>query len=275
MSDRKPIPEKFRSNFHVHTYISPCCGDHEGCRPENLLRIAEGYGLHELGFCDHVFIPRPGMKESYGASEQEFLFVRNQVRMLEYSATRPLLGWEVDVFGKNSYSLHEKYLEYLDYATLSCHFYPEEQERVAFQSHDTAAARILNRYMIAATTGFADIIAHPFYLHKQWFPDANAIHERISQKNLEEFMCAARENGIALEFSPVLFRADYWNVQNAYRIYDTARSMGVKLAPGSDAHTAGAVANHLTTAFVLEDLRLDDSNFVCYDELKHAGRRAI
>lgn len=269
------MPEKFRSNFHVHTYISPCCGDREGCTPENLLRVAEGYGLREVGFCDHIFVPRPTMKEGYGASENEFLLLRSQVRMIEGGRIRPLLGWEVDVFGKGLYSIHEKYLEYLDFVTLACHFYPDEPERVASMSPDKAAGRILNRYMIAATTEFADIIAHPFHLHKQWFSDADSIMDRISQNNLEEFMCAVKENGLALEFSPVLFRADFWSVQNAYRIYETARSMGARLAPGSDAHTPSAVAAHLMTVFAVEELRLDDSHFVVYDELRHAGRRKI
>jgi len=275
MAEGYRLPQKLRSNFHVHTRYSPCCTDKENCRPELLLRAGEAVGLTEMGFTDHFFVPREGLSAIYGASEMEFLLLRNEVRSLESEKVRALLSWEVDVYGPKLYSFHEKYLEELDYVLVACHFYPTEPERLVGHSPDWTAARVMKRMMLAATAPFADIVAHPFLMQKSWYPDVDRIFNRVTQNQLEEFLHAVRENGVALEFSPVMFRPDLWNVENAYRIYQTAVVMDVPMAIGSDSHRLAEVPAALSTVFIMEKLGLSDSRLVCFGELKSArGRRS-
>jgi histidinol phosphatase-like PHP family hydrolase len=255
--------EAGRSDFHVHTSLSPDAG--RDCSLENLTAVAAGLGLRELGLTDHV--QANGEREP-GQSWQctDLAAFAGRCRRIRGEAwpLRLLSGWEVDYYDGGRYSfVPDEHLELLDYVLLAHHDF-----RHIAADTPAAICRYLSRITMAmAVEPHADIIAHPFY----FAPPAER-HGRIlallSDQELAEVFLAAKENGKAAEITPYQFSADLRGVDQMKRVYAVAKQTGVKFTLDSDAHRLWDVAEGLRCLHVLTELGFTGEDFVDFEGLR-------
>ena len=141
------------------------------------------------------------------------------------------VSWEVDYFDGGTYSFDPReHLDGLDYVLLGYHYY----DHVKGESPQALADHFVRINMEMAQEPYADIIAHPFYVHR---PPENhgAVLRRISDAQFVEVFEAMRENGKAAEITAYQFSADYRDVEQSKRMYAIAKQTGVKFTLDSDA----------------------------------------
>ena len=246
-----------RSDFHIHT----CASDGaEDCTPANIVAVARGLGLRELGFTDHAYAcgaNAPGASHADGLYLQDYFAACQQVREID-SPLALYVSWEVDYFDGGAYSFDpDTHLVDLDYVLLAHHAYGHVQGA----SPAALADYFVRISMEMAQEPYANIIAHPFYVAR---PAENhgAVLSRISNARFREVFHAMRENGKAAEITAYQFSADYRDVEQARRMYSVARETGVKFVLDSDAHSLTEVGDGLRCIHVLRELGFVDGDFV-------------
>jgi histidinol phosphatase-like PHP family hydrolase len=248
-----------RSDFHLHTCASDAAAE---CTPANIVAVARGLGMTQLGFTDHAYAcgaNAPGASHTDGKYLQDYLRVCDQIRSID-SPLELYVSWEVDYFDGGFYSFDpDSHLDDLDYVLLAHHAWRHMQGR----SPEELAAYLLRIYLEMAQEPYAHIIAHPFYVPR---PPENhgAVLSRITDAQFREIFQAMRENGKAAEITTYQFSADYRDVEQARRMYSAARETGVKFVLDSDAHSLAEVGDGLRCVHVLRSLGFTDRDFVDY-----------
>jgi histidinol phosphatase-like PHP family hydrolase len=252
-----------RSDFHVHTNLSPDAG--RDCTLESLARVAAGLGLREVGLTDHV--QANGEREP-GQSWQctDLAAFEHRCRRIREGAwpVRLLSGWEVDYYDGGRYSfVPDTHLALLDYVLLAHHAFGHMTGEAP-----AAIARYLLRITMAmAVEPYADVIAHPFYFAPP--PDRHGqILSCLSDRELAEAFQAMKEHGKAAEITSYQFSADLRGVEQMKRVYSVARQTGVKFTLDSDAHRLWDLAEGLRCLYVLSELGFADDDFVDYAALR-------
>lgn len=257
-----------RSDLHIHTCASDAAED---CTPANIVAVAQGLGLRELGFTDHAYAcgaNAPGASHANGLYLQAYFSTCEQIRQID-SPLDLYVSWEVDYFDGATYSFDpDRHLDALDYVLLGHH----ACGHVKGDSPAAQADYFVRIYMEMAQEPYANIIAHPFYVPRP--PESHgAVLSRISDAQFREVFHAIRENGKATEITAYQFSADYRDVEQSRRMYSAARETGVKFVLDSDAHSLTEVGDGLRCIHVLRELGFTDDDFVDYAGLLGLRRR--
>jgi histidinol phosphatase-like PHP family hydrolase len=245
-----------RCDFHIHTNVSP--DGAKNCTLSNIIAVAEGFGMREIGLTDHVM----AMSGTDTAPHKALCDAIHAVQ----SRVKAYAGWEVDYFDGGKYSFDpERHLSYLDYVLLAHH----DMRHMLGESPEANAKYLLRITMEMAREPYAHIIAHPFYYPPSAERNAPserhaAILSRISDAQYAEVFHAIRENGKAAEITSYQFNADLRAVDEMKRMYAAALSTGVKFTLDSDAHSLWDMAEGLRCSYVLAELGFTDDDFVDY-----------
>lgn len=250
MPVRPPLLQAGRCDYHIHTNVSPDRA--KNCTLSNIIAVAEGFGMREIGLTDHVMAVGGADTAPHKALCDAIHAVRSRVKVYA--------GWEVDYFDGGKYSFDPtRHLEYLDYVLLAHH----DVRHMLSESPQANAKHLLRMTMEMAREPYANIIAHPFYYPPPAERNA-AILSHISDSQYAEVFHAIRENGKAAEITSYQFNAELRAVDEMKRMYAAARATGVKFTLDSDAHSLWDMTEGLRCSYVLAELGFTDDDFVDY-----------
>ncbi len=196
-----------RGDFHVHTKWSD---GHDSI--EDMVRAAKALGYKYIAITDHSI----GRGIAKGLNEERLRQQIEEIRRLNESMSdfSILTGIEVDIRADGTIDLPDELLAELDVVIAAIH-------SAMTQSEEQITRRILN----AIENPHVDIIAHP---------TCRLIGEREpAAVDMEAVFKAAARYNKALEINAMPDRLDLKDT-HIYR----ARELGVKLAIGTDAHSA-------------------------------------
>lgn len=154
----------FKSNYHTHTKR---CGHAYG-EDEDYVLEALGYGIHDLGFSDHVILPgfsEPGMRGDYSLFNDYVNSIRSLQR--KYKDQMNLyLGFEAESFPQ-FFPYYKEILDngLIDYLILGNHMAMGNDNKIHtwFVKINTAEELYLYKDLAvqALSTGMFSIFAHP------------------------------------------------------------------------------------------------------------------
>lgn len=234
-------------DFHVHTIHSNC--GKAGMTPSAVGRLFESNGYHAIGFTDHydpVLTP-----EKIRQIKEEL--VEANLNLDIYLGTEAcvyLPDWPVR-------ELREFSSRHLDFCIMSPSHRPSSSEAPRFSKLpiDVQARRVLDSFIEAVRTNFADVIAHPFAYGKTQIPHLDEVLSRIDDANLKWALELARDNGIAMEFSP---RVLGLNDSFVSRFVGLCKEVGNKFSIGGDAHSPGSIGNDKLVLPLLRRFRIGE-----------------
>jgi len=238
--------------MHIHTRLSECA-QKEGepdMTVQSIARAAEEAGYETIGLCDHVH----KFTETARLHGQ-----RREVADVE-SDLEILVGCEADVLSPVELAIDEEFAESLDFVALAFSHYHIPWVEIPLSTDPRIVARhYLEMFAKAVSTPFADVVVHPFYTPASVLGNFRVIMSKIDEGRLRELLCVARENEIAMEFGPKAFRERVSGGLD--RFFIMCKEIGVKLCPGSDAHTLGRIGRLASVARHAKRLKLDASHF--------------
>ena len=216
------MPRLYRTDFHVHTYLSDC-GSPEA-RPKAMLRAAREAGLEAIGFSDHIIFPAD-------LARPETL--RSQLPR-QAGDLRVYVGCEADVTSPTEIAIDAAFAHTLDFVLMAAsHLYvPGTNHPIRGMDAQTMAAYIVSGMNLAVDSGLADVIVHPFCVPMGLYDFATlvAVADPDAISRLGENAARA---GVAIEYNPRLLR--HWP-DAAKWLFGRLLETGVKLAVTSDAH---------------------------------------
>ncbi len=199
-------------DFHVHTMYSDGVGTVAA-----MVEAAEARGLEAIALTDH------GPELSVGTPREKLTPMLQDIKLAQEDAGIPVLaGIEANVVDEGgTIDVDEEFIGKLDILLMGIHRLGEARDPVEFaRDYLGRATRAIERHKI-------DVLAHPFYFHRDLVP-------HLLPEDLENFVRLAAGRGAATE------------VNMKYRVpgkefLRLCLREGVKLSIGTDAHTAGEV----------------------------------
>jgi histidinol-phosphatase (PHP family) len=255
------------ADYHMHT---PLCRHATGM-PEEYARRALEAGVEEIGFSDHTPMPPPYDPEWRMTSEEypRYLEMVETCRRA-FPGLSIKLGLEADYhpgtedFVRGVIARHP-----LDYVIGSVHFigdwgFDNAANAARFEERDLFAV-YEDYYLLVeglARTRMFDILGHPDVIKKFGHRPARDT-EALERRALE----AVAEAGMALDVNTSGLRRPAKEIYPSLRMLKAARSMGVGITFGSDAHEPGRVGDAFAEAVAL-------ARAAGYGEFRrYAGRR--
>jgi len=219
-------------DFHVHT-IHSNCGKAE-MYPSHVARIFESMGYIAIGFTDHY---DPLLTPEKIRQTQEELDETD----IEMSV---FLGTEACVFLPDwpRWKLRSFVRRHLDFCILSPSHRPTSSDGAAFSRMplEVQSQRILDAFIEAVEADFADVVAHPFAYATSQIAHRDEVLDGMDDYDLTWALETARENEIAMEFSP---RVLGLNERFLARFYSLCKDIGVRFSVGGDAHSPNSIGN--------------------------------
>lgn len=195
-----------KGDLHVHSKFSDGTMD-----LKELLKEAERYNWEYIGVCDHS----QSAKYARGLNPKRLMEKVREIREANKSSNGPklLAGAEVDILPDGSLDYPDELLKELDLVIAAIHSWKKDED-------------VTPRILKAMENPYVHIIAHP---------TGRLISSREGYKvDLDVIIEKARETGTALEINAYYDRLDLNDVN-----VRKAKSSGVKLAIGTDAHNLG------------------------------------
>jgi len=216
----------FPYNLHIHSHKSRCARDNMTL--DAILTKASSVGFELIGISDHIH---------FKSDSTDFLFeTRTELEKLKTKFALPvLLGCETTQLSPTEISLSNEVASQLDYVIVSSnHYHISQVERPVKNTLEAYIDHQLEMIEGAISYEFTNIIAHPFYLRLN--PDSIEYQEyeaKFDLKKLKTVLKLAAHKKVAFEVNPVYFML-YTRLYPAF--IQMAQELGVKLAPGTDAH---------------------------------------
>ncbi len=204
------MPAKF--DFHVHTMYSDGVGTAAA-----MAEAAEARRLEAVAITDH------GPELSVGTPREKLTPMLRDIRLAQEDAGIPVLaGIEANVVDEGgTIDIDDELIGKLDILMIGIHRLGRARDSVGLaRDYLVRAAHAIERHKI-------DVLAHPFYFHRDLAP-------HLLPGDLENFVRLAAERGAAMEVNMK------YRVPNDEFLRLCLRE-GVKLSIGTDAHTAGEV----------------------------------
>ncbi|MCK4405500.1 MAG: PHP domain-containing protein [Hadesarchaea archaeon] len=204
------MPAKF--DFHVHTMYSDGVGTAAA-----MAEAAEARGLEAVALTDH------GPELSVGTPREKLTPMLQDIRLAQEDAGIPVLaGIEANVVDEGgTIDVDDEFIGKLDILMIGIHKLGKVRDSVELaRDYLGRATHAIERHKI-------DVLAHPFYFHRDLAP-------HLLPEDLENFVRLAAGRGAAME------------VNMKYRVpgeefLRLCLHEGVKLSIGTDAHTTGEV----------------------------------
>ncbi len=199
-------------DFHVHTMYSDGVGTAAA-----MVEAAEARGLEAIALTDH------GPELSVGTPREKLTPMLQDIKLAQEDAGIPVLaGIEANVVDEGgTIDVDEEFIGKLDILLMGIHRLGEARDPVEFaRDYLGRATRAIERHKI-------DVLAHPFYFHRDLVP-------HLLLEDLENFVRLAAGRGAAMEVNMKYMGPDEEFLRLCLR-------EGVKLSIGTDAHTAGEV----------------------------------
>jgi histidinol-phosphatase (PHP family) len=239
------------ADYHMHT---PLCRHATG-EPEEYARRAVERGVEEIGFSDHTPMP-PSYDPDWRMRLDQY---DDYIRMVERcrAAVPGLsikLGLEADFHPGTEGFVRDVIARHpLDYVIGSVHFigdwgFDNPEHAARFGERDLLAIYAEYYDLVArlARTRMFDILGHPDVIKKFGHRPAGD-YAPLERKALE----AVADAGMALDVNTSgLFRPAK-EIYPSLRMLKTARSMGIDVTFGSDAHDPGRVGDRFEDAVAL------------------------
>ncbi len=243
-------------DFHVHTIHSNC--GKPGMTVENALRRFSELGFRQVGFTDHY----------------DPTLTTEKVRQTrdEIEETNPGLdvyvGSEVSVYlpGWPRAKLKRDRRQILDFCILSPSHHPNSKEAATFSRMpiEVQAAKVMDSFIEAVSTEFADVIAHPFAYEVNQIRKRDAVLREVDKGDLDWALELARRNSIAIEFSP---RVLYLPHDFLLDFYHRCKRSRVMFSIGSDAHTLDAIGRQRGLFSLIREIGVTDQEIWTPDRL--------
>lgn len=262
-------------DIHCHTHFSVCGKD--SATIESYVRSATQLGLKTIGIADHMWDAKipffDDMRRSLFAQDGNFVTdwykvqdmphckqVLREIAQTDTGDIRFLFGGEVEYCPGIGLALTEEEAANMDFIVVPNSHTHHLMHKELYYPYEKHAKYMLNATMEICTSALKDYIttlAHPFDAVCCPHP-VEYIIDTITDEQLQEAFCAAREANIAAEINTSCFlgKTDE-QIRNSYmlRILTQAKKAGCKFTFGSDSHEDGGqlklvdiglqVANHL------------------------------
>ncbi len=238
-------------DYHMHT---PLC-KHAAGEPEEYARRAIERGIDEIGFSDHTPMPT-SYDPDWRMSLDEYPRYVDMIRRCQKSVPQLTikLGLEADFHpGTEDYVRDVIARHPLDYVIGSVHFLgdwgfdnPEHAHRFDEQDVFAVYAQYYDLVIGLARTGMFDILGHPDVI-KKFGHRPSRDYEGLERKALE----AVAEAGLALDVNTSGLRRPAREIYPSLRMLKTARSLGIGITFGSDAHDPKQVGEGFAEAVAL------------------------
>ena len=199
-------------DFHVHTMYSDGVGTAAA-----MVEAAEARGLEAIALTDH------GPELSVGTPREKLTPMLQDIKLAQEDAGIPVLaGIEANVVDEGgTIDVDEEFIGKLDILLMGIHRLGEARDPVEFaRDYLGRATRAIERHKI-------DVLAHPFYFHRDLVP-------HLLPEDLENFVRTAAGRGAAMDVNMKYGGPDEEFLRLCLR-------EGVKLSIGTDAHTVGEV----------------------------------
>jgi len=232
------------ADYHIHTFL---CKHAEGS-PVEYVKEAIRKGIDEIGFADHCPYPK-GHDPRFRMETSQFEEYRNIVFEMRAKFAKPSIrfGLEVDwVPGRMDEVFEKINLEPLDYIIGSVHytddFAVDNPETISEWNKKDFADKAWGRYMELVfemvSSGLFNVIGH-FDLPKKFgfYPtDMKTINRSIT-----EIFRVAGEKRMVMEINSSGLRKPVREIYPSLEMLKMARSAGVRITFGSDAHAPSEV----------------------------------
>ena len=220
-------------DFHVHTIHSNC--GKAGMTPTAALDMYAERGYRKVGFTDH-FDPDISPERIRQTREELLEYCGNEVEyFIGTEACTYLPGWPRRPLGR----LVERHL---DFCILSPSHRPSGSEAQAFARLpiEVQANKVLDAFIEAVRTEFADAVAHPFAYGINQIPMRDRVLSRIPDSDLSWALELAKHNGIAMELSPRVLGLGEPFMSRFMRL---SKGAGVMFSIGGDVHAPESIGN--------------------------------
>ncbi|MDD5697393.1 MAG: PHP domain-containing protein [Victivallaceae bacterium] len=245
-----------KNDYHIHTYLSACCSDRNGMRPDKIINRTEKLGYECIGFSDHYWLDGFNsvlkLKKDLGELKKD-------------TATKVLLGCEADLISENRTTITRKEITdlKLDFVILATnHFHLDVVEKPGSGSPRAAAEHWLKFLRAGILSGLADIIPHPILNLYNALGNMDAVMDTVKDEEIFEVLELAAAKHVAMDINPRLFTNPLWSADIQIRFYGLCKKAGVKIAPASDAHALDEIGDTLKLAPWIARIGLDDSDFI-------------
>ncbi len=227
-----------RCDLHVHTVLSSCCSD-TAQTPENLIDFLPKLGIKKIAFTDHVWRNPDAAPSPWYAPQNGDAILAQKER---FAGTKNVLfGCEAEMKAPGVFGITPEFREKMDIVLLaSDHFHMKEFVEQPVENTPAGLAKhMLKFFRSAASSGLADILAHPLwaYSFEEIYPEAM---DSVSDTQLLDTVAVAAEHNIAFELNGAIIRKAKQRGPGWYdallRIAGAAKEAGCKFAPGSDSH---------------------------------------
>ncbi len=225
-------------DYHMHT---PLCRHAVG-EPEAYARRALELGIEEIGFSDHSPMPA-SYDPDWRMTSAEYPTYVEMVRRCQkaFPQLKIKLGLEADYhpgtedFVRGVIDAHP-----FDYVIGSVHYLGETQDLHAVY------AQYYDLVVRLAGTGLYDILGHPDVI-KKFGHRPSEDYEPLERRALE----AVAKAGMALDVNTSGLGRPAKEIYPSLRILKAARSMGIDITFGSDAHDPRRVGDAFAQAIAL------------------------
>jgi histidinol-phosphatase (PHP family) len=238
-------------DYHMHT---PLCR-HAAGEPEEYARRAVERGIEEIGFSDHSPMPE-SYDPDWRMSAAEYPAYVEMVRRCQkaFPQLSIKLGLEADYHpGTEDYVRGVLAANPFDYVIGSIHYLgdwgfdnPEHAHRYEKQDLHAIYSQYYDLVVRLARTRMYDILGHPDVIKKFGHRPATD-YEPLERRALE----AVAEAGMALDVNTSGLGRPAKEIYPSLRMLKTARSLGIDITFGSDAHDPKRVGDEFSRAVAL------------------------
>ncbi len=237
-------------DFHLHTIHSNC--GKAGMTPTRAAKILEAKGYHSIGFTDH-FDPV--------LSREKVRQIGEEISELNTSMDI-FLGSEVSVYLPKWPREEVRRLrrEHLDFCIMSPSHRPSGAQAEDFcrLPLEIQSRKVLDSFIEAIRGSFADAIAHPFAYGTSQITMPEEVLCGIDEYELSWALETARDNEIAIEFSPRVLGVPRTFLVKFIKL---CKDSGVKFSIGSDAHSPESIGNDKQMLPLVREFDLRDDDF--------------
>lgn len=279
---------KLDCDLHAHTHLS-CCGE-DSATIENYVKTAEKFGLKTIGIADHMWDKEiPFAKSMYHSSSsgdgenvvnwyraqfiEHCMKIIDEIKNTDTKNVNFLIGGEVDYCPGIGAAITEENAQKLDFIIVPNSHTHHTMDKALYEPYEKHAEFMLKateEICTSKTAKYITALAHPFEAVCCPY-SVEFIYDKIKDSRVKEVFSMAKENNIAIEINLGSYytKTDEEIKNCGYtRILSIAKDLGCKFTTGSDSHNNSFHDNFYKLQTVAEFLKLDESDFLNFDNMK-------